>query len=40
VVHAALLAGPETDGFLARCRSLEGFRSREDGAKGDVVRSG
>jgi predicted RNA-binding protein YlxR (DUF448 family) len=34
VIHAALLAGPESEGFLARCRSLEGFRSGEGGAKG------
>jgi len=38
VIHAALLAGPETEGFLARCRSLEGFRSRAGGAKGAATR--
>jgi predicted RNA-binding protein YlxR (DUF448 family) len=38
VIHAALLAGPETEGFLARCRSLERFRSRECGAKGAAAR--
>src|SRR5262249_53143917 len=27
VVHAALLAGPASDGFLARYRSLERFRT-------------
>ena len=27
VVHAALLAGPASDGVLSRCRSLEHFRS-------------
>ena len=40
VIHAALLAGPETEGFLARCRGLEGFRSRESGAEGAAARSG
>jgi len=40
VIHAALLAGPGTEGFLARCRSLEGFRSREGGAKGAAARDG
>ena len=34
VIHAALLAGPESEGFLARCQSLGGFRSGEGGAKG------
>jgi hypothetical protein len=38
VIHAALLAGPETEGFLARCRSLQGFRSREGGAKSAAAR--
>jgi predicted RNA-binding protein YlxR (DUF448 family) len=36
VVHAALLAGPASDGFLARCRSLERFRS-EDGSVRDTA---
>ena len=27
VVHAALLAGPASDGFLARCQSLERYRT-------------
>jgi predicted RNA-binding protein YlxR (DUF448 family) len=40
VIHAALLAGPETEGFLARCRSFERFRSREGGAKGAAARDG
>jgi predicted RNA-binding protein YlxR (DUF448 family) len=40
VIHAALLAGPESEGFLARCRSLEGFRSREGGAKSAATGSG
>jgi hypothetical protein len=29
VIHAALLAGSASDGFLARCRSLEHFRTAE-----------
>jgi uncharacterized protein len=29
VVHAALLAGPASETFLARCRRLEGFRTGE-----------
>jgi len=40
VIHAALLAGPESEGFLARCRSLERFRSGEGGAKGVAVGGG
>ena len=36
VVHAALLAGPASDGFLGRCRSLEHFRA----ADGRPVRNG
>jgi uncharacterized protein len=31
VVHAALLAGPASNGFLARYRSLERFRADSDG---------
>jgi uncharacterized protein len=31
VVHAALLAGPSSDTFLARLRRLEGFRTGEPG---------
>jgi predicted RNA-binding protein YlxR (DUF448 family) len=38
VIHAALLAGPESEGFLVRCRSLLGFRSHEGGAKGAAAR--
>jgi predicted RNA-binding protein YlxR (DUF448 family) len=29
VVHAALLAGPASDGFIVRCQSLERFRTVE-----------
>jgi uncharacterized protein len=32
VVHAALLAGPASDGFLARWRNLERFRASPEGA--------
>ena len=32
VIHAALLAGPASNGFLARCQSLERFRTT--GSKG------
>jgi predicted RNA-binding protein YlxR (DUF448 family) len=38
VIHAALLAGPETEGFLTRCRSFERFRSRDGGAKSAAAR--
>jgi len=31
VVHAALLAGPASNGFLARYHSLERFRNDPDG---------
>ena len=34
VVHAALLAGPASDGFLARCQSLERFRISDPGGRG------
>jgi len=34
VIHAALLAGSAGDGFLARCRSLEHFRTAEPGSPG------
>jgi hypothetical protein len=34
VVHAALLAGPASDGFLARYRSLERFRTIDPGGRG------
>jgi uncharacterized protein len=32
VVHAAVLAGPASAGFLARCRSLERFRNEDRSA--------
>jgi predicted RNA-binding protein YlxR (DUF448 family) len=34
VVHAALLAGPASDGFLARYRSLERFRTIDPSGRG------
>jgi predicted RNA-binding protein YlxR (DUF448 family) len=34
VVHAALLAGPASNGFLARCQSLERFRTTDPGGRG------
>jgi predicted RNA-binding protein YlxR (DUF448 family) len=34
VVHAALLAGPASNGFLARCQSLERFRRSDPGGRG------
>jgi predicted RNA-binding protein YlxR (DUF448 family) len=34
VVHAALLAGPASAGFLARCRSLARFRGEDPGVGG------
>ena len=37
VVHAAVLAGPASNGFVARCRSLECFRS-DEGIRGGVAR--
>lgn len=40
VVHAAVLAGPASAGFLARCRSLEGFRSADAGAGASGARGG
>jgi uncharacterized protein len=39
VVHAALLAGPASHGFLARCRSLARFRSGGGGASGTKTPS-
>jgi predicted RNA-binding protein YlxR (DUF448 family) len=36
VVHAALLAGPASNGFIARCLSLERFRTVPDGRGGAV----
>lgn len=34
VVHAAVLAGPGSAGFVVRCRSLERFRSDDENARG------
>jgi hypothetical protein len=34
VVHAALLAGPASNGFLARCQSLERYRTLDPGGRG------
>ena len=34
VIHAALLAGPASNGFLARCQSLERFRTIDPGGRG------
>jgi hypothetical protein len=34
VVHAAVLAGPASVGFLARCRSLARFRGEDPGVGG------
>jgi predicted RNA-binding protein YlxR (DUF448 family) len=34
VAHAALLAGPASNGFLARCRSLERFRTVDPDGRG------
>jgi uncharacterized protein len=34
VVHAALLAGPASNGFLARCQSLERYRTLQPGGRG------
>jgi predicted RNA-binding protein YlxR (DUF448 family) len=39
VVHAALLAGPPSDTFLARFARLERFRRGGAGKRGDVVRN-
>jgi len=38
VVHAALLAGPASNGFLARCQSLERYRTVDPGGRGRVRR--
>jgi predicted RNA-binding protein YlxR (DUF448 family) len=38
VVHAALLAGPASAGFLARCRSLARFRGEAPGIGGRAAR--
>ena len=34
VVHAAVLAGPGSAGFVVRCRSLERFRSEDESVRG------
>ena len=34
VIHAALLAGPASNGFLARCQSLDRFRTVDPGGRG------
>jgi predicted RNA-binding protein YlxR (DUF448 family) len=38
VVHAAVLAGPGSAGFLERCRSVERFRSDEKSVQGRLAR--
>ena len=38
VVHAALLAGPASDGFIVRCRSLERFRAVDPDGRGHARR--
>ena len=38
VVHAALLAGPASEGFLERSSSLERFRTSNLDGRGEVVR--
>ena len=38
VVHAALLAGPASNGFLARCQSLERYRTTAPDGRGRAVR--
>jgi hypothetical protein len=38
VVHAAVLAGPASDGFLARCRSLDRFRCENGSVRGRAAR--
>src|SRR2546423_3763140 len=39
VIHAALLAGPASNGFLARCQSLERFRTIDPGGRGTGERA-
>jgi len=39
VVHAALLAGPPSDTFLARLRRLERFRTGEAATAADAPRA-
>jgi hypothetical protein len=38
VVHAALLAGPASNGFLARCQSLERYRTVDPDGRGRLKR--
>ena len=38
VVHAALLAGPASDGFIVRCHSLERFRAVDPDGRGHARR--
>jgi hypothetical protein len=38
VVHAALLAGPASNGFLARCQSLERYRTADPDGRGRLKR--
>jgi uncharacterized protein len=38
VVHAALLAGPASDGFITRCQSLERFRAVDPDGRGHARR--
>jgi predicted RNA-binding protein YlxR (DUF448 family) len=40
VIHAAVLAGPASTGFLARCRNLERFRDEDRNAEGRDARGG
>src|SRR5438105_7895831 len=39
VIHAALLAGPAGNGFLARCQSLERFRTIDPDGRGTGERA-
>ncbi len=38
VVHAAVLAGPASDGFITRCQSLERFRAVDPDGQGHARR--
>ncbi len=40
VVHAALLAGPASNGFIARCTGLDRFRAVDTDGRGEVTRRG
>jgi len=40
VIHAALLAGPASNGFMTRCFGLERFRAVDTGGRGAVTRRG